>query len=249
MAFDSKKKRELISIPNHIGIIMDGNGRWAVQRGLPRVEGHKKGAESVDDVVQTARRIGVKYLTLYAFSKDNWKRPPDEVRELMRLLKKYLVKERKRMKENGIKFQVVGDIDDLPDDIKSEIKKTEEFTKDCKDMVLTLALSYSGRKEIVKAIKKIIRMYEQNKIDESMIDENLITEILGLPDVDLLIRTSGEMRISDFLLWHISYAEIYITKKLWPDFCGKDLIRAIKWFSKRERRFGMTSEQLRGSSS
>ena len=247
MVLASKKKMDY-SIPNHIGIIMDGNGRWAVQRGLPRVEGHKKGAESVDDVVQTARRIGVKYLTLYAFSKDNWKRPPDEVRELMRLLKKYLVKERRRMKENSIKFQVVGDIDDLPADIKAEIKKTEEFTKDCKDMVLTLALSYSGRKEIVKAVKKVVRMCKRNQIDEKMIDEKLITEILGLPDVDLLIRTSGEMRISDFLLWHISYAEIYITKKLWPDFRGKDLIRAIKWFSKRERRFGMTSEQLRSSS-
>lgn len=232
-------------LPQHIGIIMDGNGRWAKQRGLPRIEGHKKGASAVDDVVETARKIGIKYLTLYAFSKDNWKRPQSEVRALMKLLKKYLIKERERMRKNGIKFQVIGDIEDLPDDVKDEIRKTEDYTSDCKDMVLTLSLNYSGRREIVKVMKKILEMYERKEIKKEDVNEELITKILGLPDVDLLIRTSGEMRISDFLIWHIPYAEIYITKKLWPDFSGKDLIKAIRWFSKRERRFGMTSEQIK----
>lgn len=231
-------------IPNHVAIIMDGNGRWAKKRGLPRIEGHKVGAKSVDSVVETARRIGIKYLTLYSFSKDNWKRPKDEIEGLMNLLKEYLIKERNKMKDNGIKFGVIGDIQDLPTDIVNEIQKTIEFTSECKDMKLYLALSYSGREEIVKIVRHSVKMFKEGKITEEQINQNFIKNMMELPDVDLLIRTSGEMRISDFLLWHIAYAEIYFTKKLWPDFTGNDLIKAVIWFQKRERRFGMTSEQI-----
>lgn len=245
MARKRKVDIDLKKVPYHVAIIMDGNGRWAKRKGLPRIEGHKAGAKSVDSVVETARKIGIKYLTLYSFSKDNWKRPKEEVEALMNLLKEYLIKERQRMKDNGIKFSVVGDISDLPPDVVEEIEKTIEFTSDCKDMVLCLALSYSGRHEIVKACRKIAQMVKNNEIDPQEVNKELLDKILILPEVDLLIRTSGEMRISDFLLWQIAYAEIYITKKLWPDFKGKDLIKAIRWFQNRERRFGMTSEQLK----
>lgn len=236
--------KEIKTIPNHVAIIMDGNGRWAKRRNLPRIEGHRAGARAVDDVVQTARRIGIKHLTLYSFSKDNWKRPKDEVEALMALLKEYLVNERERMRANGIRFSVIGDITDLPEYVVSEIHKTIEYTASCKDMNLCLALSYSGRNEIVKVMKRLIEMIRTGKITEDQVKMELVDEIFGLPPVDLLIRTSGEMRISDFLLWQVAYAEIYITKKLWPDFRGRDLIKAILWFQKRERRFGMTSEQL-----
>ncbi len=232
-------------IPYHVGIIMDGNGRWAKARGLPRIQGHREGAKSVDSVVQVARKIGIKYLTLYAFSKDNWNRPISEVRALMELLQEYLVKERERMRKNGIRFNVIGNIDDLPPEVIDEIEAVKKYTEGCSDMVLTLALSYSGRREIVKVLKKAVELCVKGKLKPSDIDENFITSELGLPDVDLLIRTSGEMRISDFLLWHIPYAEIYITKKLWPDFRGRDFLKAINWFQGRERRFGMTSEQIR----
>jgi len=233
------------NIPYHVGIIMDGNGRWAQKRGLPRTEGHREGAKSVDEIVETAREIGIKYLTLYTFSKDNWKRPKEEISLLMQLLKEHLIKQREKMRKNGIKFNVVGDIRDLPKDIREEIKKTKDYTKDCKDMVLTLALSYSGRQEIVKATKKIAEMVKNKRLKISEIDQELFTKILRLPDVDLLIRTSGEMRISDFLLWHIPYAEIYITPTLWPDFRKAEFLKAIEWFKTRERKFGMTSEQIR----
>jgi undecaprenyl diphosphate synthase len=246
--FAEEKSQENIpyeNIPYHVGIIMDGNGRWAQKRGLPRTEGHKEGAKSVDEIVETARRIGIKYLTLYTFSKDNWKRPEEEVSLLMQLLKEHLIKQREKMRKNGIKFNVVGDIKDLPKDVREEIKKTKNYTKDCKDMVLTLALSYSGRQEIVKVTKKIAKMVKDKKLKISEINQNLFTKILGLPDVDLLIRTSGEMRISDFLLWHIPYAEIYITQTLWPDFRKDEFLKAIEWFQTRERKFGMTSEQIK----
>ncbi|MCS7212832.1 MAG: polyprenyl diphosphate synthase [Candidatus Calescibacterium sp.] len=240
-----KQKHQIKVLPNHVAIIMDGNGRWAKKRNLPRIEGHRMGAKSVDEVVQTSRELGIKYLTLYSFSKDNWKRPKEEVEALMQLLKEYLVKERKRMKENGIRFGVIGNIEDFTQDVIAEIQNTIEFTADCKDMVLCLALSYSGRDEIVGVVRKIAKMVEENKIKQEQIDRKFLSSFFTLPDVDLLIRTSGEMRVSDFLLWQIAYAEIYITKKLWPDFRGKDLIKAILWFQSRERRFGMTSEQLK----
>lgn len=239
------EKIESRKLPNHVAIIMDGNGRWAKKRGLPRIEGHRMGAKSVEDVVETSRRIGIKYLTLYSFSKDNWKRPKDEVEGLMQLLKEYLIKERKKMKDNGIKFCVIGNIEDLPQDIIREIEITKEYTSDCKYMNLYLALSYSGREEIIKAVRKSIQMFKEGKIiDEKHITQDLLGNMMEIPDVDLLIRTSGEMRISDFLLWQIAYAELYFTKKLWPDFRGEDLIKAILWFQKRERRFGLTSEQI-----
>ncbi|GBD03306.1 Ditrans,polycis-undecaprenyl-diphosphate synthase ((2E,6E)-farnesyl-diphosphate specific) [bacterium HR19] len=236
-----------LKIPYHVAIIMDGNGRWAQKRNLPRIEGHREGAKSVDDVVETARKIGVKYLTLYAFSKDNWKRPKEEVSALINLLRDYLKKEKERMKKNGIRFNVVGDIKDFPKDVQKQIKEVMEYTKDCEKMTLTLALSYSGKNEIVKAVKKIAQLVKKKKLSPKEICQELLQKLMGLPDVELLIRTSGEMRISDFLLWQISYAELYFTKKLWPDFRGKDLIKAIRWFSKRERRFGMTSEQIKKS--
>lgn len=232
-------------LPKHVAIIMDGNGRWAKKRGLPRIEGHKIGAKSVEDVVETSRKIGIKYLTLYSFSKDNWKRPKEEVEGLMQLLKEYLIKERTKMKDNGIKFDVIGNIEDLPQEIIKEIEITKEFTSDCKDMHLYLALSYSGREEIIKIVRKSIQMFKEGKIvNETQITQDLVGDMMKLPDVDLLIRTSGEIRISDFLLWQIAYAELYFTKKLWPDFRGKDLIKAILWFQKRERRFGLTPEQI-----
>jgi undecaprenyl diphosphate synthase len=234
-----------LKIPYHVAIIMDGNGRWAQKRNLPRIEGHREGAKSVDDVVETARKIGVKFLTLYAFSKDNWKRPKEEVSALITLLRDYIKKEKERMKKNGIRFNVVGDIKDFPKYVQKQIKEVMEYTKDCDKMTLTLALSYSGKNEIVKAVKKIAHLVKKNKLSPKEINQELLQKLMGLPDVELLIRTSGEMRISDFLLWQISYAELYFTKKLWPDFRGKDLIKAIRWFSKRERRFGMTSEQIK----
>ncbi len=239
------KAQSYANIPYHVGIIMDGNGRWAQKRGLPRTEGHREGAKSVDEIAEAAREIGIKYLTLYTFSKDNWKRPKEEVSLLMQLLKEHLIKQREKMRKNGIRFNVVGDIKDLPKDVREEIKKTKNYTKECKDMVLTLALSYSGRQEIVKAAKKIAKMVKNKKLKTSDINQKLITKILGLPDADLIIRTSGEMRISDFLLWHIPYAEIYITPTLWPDFRKAEFLKAIEWFQTRERKFGMTSEQIK----
>jgi undecaprenyl diphosphate synthase len=229
------------TLPRHIAIIMDGNGRWARQRTLTRIKGHQAAAQSVRETVETCARLGIQYLTLYAFSTENWERPKREVEALMRLLKDFLVKERDRMLENNIQLNVIGRTDKFTDSLREEMQNTIEATSVNDRLILTLALNYGGRQEIIDATKKIAREVAEQKLDPAQIDEQTITSHLDtadMPDPDLLIRTSGEFRVSNFLLWQISYSEIYITDVLWPDFRKGDLAEAIKEFSTRERRYG-----------
>jgi undecaprenyl diphosphate synthase len=230
-------------LPKHVAIIMDGNGRWATKRGIGRVSGHKKGADAVREIVRTSREIGIQWLTLYAFSEENWKRPKHEIEALMRLLNRFLKGELKEMQENGIRLQTIGRIQKLPDDTRRILLKTIEKTASNKDMVLTLALSYGGRQEIVDAVRDIAKEIEGGRLSAKELSEQLISNSLytaGMPDPDLLIRTSGEYRISNFLLWQIAYTEIYITPILWPDMGKDEFLVAIQNFQKRERRFGRT---------
>lgn len=227
--------------PLHIAVIMDGNGRWAKKRGLPRAMGHRAGMKSVKEVIKSCRDLGVKHLTLYAFSSENWKRPKEEVETLMRFLKEYLNKELPSFIKNGIKLNFIGRLDGLPDFVRPILKKSAEETKDCGGMTLNVALNYSGRSEIIDAAKKFASYVKAGKLGADDLDEGSFGKFLytaGQPDPDLLIRTSGEMRISNFLLWQISYAELYVTPKLWPDFRKNDLIDAVAEYQKRERRFG-----------
>ena len=220
---------------------MDGNGRWAGKRGLPRVMGHRAGMKAVKEVIKSCRELGIKYLTLYAFSSENWKRPKKEVDALMRFLNEYIDKELRSFVKNGIKLNFIGRMEGLPDFVRPRLKKATEETRDCKGMTLNVALNYSGRAEIVDAAKKFAAQVKAGKLSADDLDEGSFGGLLytaGQPDPDLLIRTSGEMRISNFLLWQISYAELYVTPKLWPDFRKDDLIDAIKEYQKRERRFG-----------
>jgi undecaprenyl diphosphate synthase len=233
-----KKKTE---IPVHIAIIMDGNGRWAKKRNLPRIFGHREGAKSVREITTACAELGVKYLTLYAFSTENWKRPENEIKFLFNLLDDYLVKERKTLIKNNIKFRVIGDIKKLPSNIIKKIVYNERITKNNTGLNLILALNYGTRSEIINAVNKIANDVKSGKIKKNKITEELFNNYLytkGIPDPDLLIRTSGEMRVSNFLLWQIAYSEIYVTKTLWPDFRKKELLKAINEFNKRERRFG-----------
>jgi undecaprenyl diphosphate synthase len=244
---DLKDQIQLNKLPQHVAIIMDGNGRWAKQQGLLRVIGHESGTKSVRDVVEASAEIGIKNLTLYAFSTENWKRPKLEVQTLMKLLVKSLKKEIKTLQDNNIKLTAIGNLNDLPKKAYSELLEVIEKTKNNKHMTLTLALSYGSREEIVHVIKELTNKVKNNiisieSIDESIINKHLYTQ--NLPDVDLLIRTSGEQRISNFLLWQIAYAELYFTDILWPDFKKKDLYEALINYQNRERRFGKTSEQL-----
>jgi undecaprenyl diphosphate synthase len=235
-------------IPTHIAIIMDGNGRWAKRRGLPRVAGHREGVKSVRDVVEACAQLGVKYLTLFAFSTENWRRPKEEIDTLMKLLIRTLRSETEKLHKNDIKLMAIGDIDFLPKEVRQELKEAMEKTKNNKRMVLNLALSYSGRWEIIEAVKEIARDVKKGKVKIEEIDDKLFSNYLktaGIPDPDLLIRTSGELRISNFLLWQIAYTELYITNCLWPDFRRKHLYEAIRDYQRRERRFGMTSEQIK----
>jgi len=228
-------------LPKHVAIIMDGNGRWAKKRALNRIRGHEEGAESVREIVRTSREIGISWLTLYAFSEENWKRPKHEVQALMGLLKRFLKSELGEMLENGIRFQTIGRTGKLPKDVQKQLSETAQKTSMNTDMVLTLALSYGGRQEIFDTICKISRGIESGAMTSREITEQLIAESLytgGMPDPDLLIRTSGEYRISNFLLWQIAYAEIYITPILWPDFRKEEYLLAIQEFQNRERRFG-----------
>ncbi len=234
-------------LPEHIAIIMDGNGRWAKQRGKVRVFGHEKGARSVKEVTESCAELGVKYLTLYAFSTENWKRPKLEVQTLMKLLISSLRKEIESLKENDISLTAIGNLSEITKKVHEELLHVMEETKSNSRMTLTLALSYGSREEIISAFKEISTKVKNNiispeKIDESIINEHLYTR--NLPDVDLLIRTSGEQRISNFLLWQIAYAELYFTEVLWPDFGKENLYEAIVNYQNRERRFGQTSEQL-----
>ena len=230
------------NVPRHIAIIMDGNGRWAQARGLPRFRGHQKGVERIREIIETANELGIGYLTLYAFSKENWIRPKDEVDFLMDLLSLYLDQELAKLKENQVRFNVIGKLDDLPREIQKKLQRNMEETRSFKKLVLTLALSYSGRVEITEACRKIAQAVQSGglkaeDISESTIQESLYTH--DLPDPDLLIRTSGELRVSNFLLWQISYAEIYVTEKFWPDFGREELLKAVEAYQKRERRFGL----------
>jgi len=236
-------------LPHHIAIIMDGNGRWAKKKFLNRISGHIKGVNAVREVVTACRELGIKVLTLYAFSIENWKRPTDEVNALMGLLKEYLQKECEEMVQNNIRLNVIGRIDDLPLDVQTTLRETIKKTGDCDEMVLNLALSYGGRSEILHAVQGIISDLEKGKVKPEEITVQRFPEYLwtrGIPDPDLLIRTSGEFRVSNFLLWQIAYTELYVTDTLWPDFDRKELLKAIMDYQSRERRFGLTSEQLNG---
>ncbi len=244
---DLKKEIHTDRLPNHLAIIMDGNGRWAKQKGLLRVIGHENGTKSVREVVEASAEIGIKHLTLYAFSTENWNRPKIEVQTLMKLLVKSLKKEIKTLQDNDIKLNAIGCLEDLPKKAKGELEEVIEKTKNNNRMVLTLALSYGSREELISMVKKISDKVKNNIISSESIDESIINKHLytqNLPDVDLLIRTSGEQRISNFLLWQSAYAELYFTSILWPDFKKHDLYTALIDYQNRERRFGKTSEQL-----
>ncbi len=243
-----KEQIHIDTLPEHIAIIMDGNGRWAKQKGMMRAFGHENGTKAVRDAVEAAAELGVKYLTLYAFSTENWNRPKLEVQTLMKLLVSSLKKEISTLQENNIRLSTIGNVDALPQKAKKELLEVINKTKDNDRMVLTLALSYGSREEMTYAIKEISLKVKNNIISPENIDESVIIKHLytqNLPDVDLLVRTSGEQRISNFLLWQIAYAELYFTKVLWPDFTKNHLYEAILNYQQRERRFGKTSEQIK----
>jgi undecaprenyl diphosphate synthase len=228
-------------LPSHVAIIMDGNGRWAKKRLLNRIQGHEKGSETVRNIVRACRNIGIPYLTLYAFSTENWQRPKSEVVALMTLLKKFLDSEQKEMLDNNIRLYAIGQIERLPENVRQALYKVMELTKKNDGMILNLALSYGGRAELVKMVKEIAFKVKNDGMDPDSITPEIISEHLytsQLPDPDLLIRTSGEMRISNFLLWQIAYSEIYITDTLWPDFGKDEFVRILKDYQQRERRFG-----------
>ena len=235
------------NLPKHIAIIMDGNGRWAKEKGLLRVFGHENGTKSVRTTVESCAELGIENLTLYAFSTENWNRPKLEVKTLMQLLISSLKKEMSTMQKNSIRLNAIGNLEHLPTKVRKELLHVIDKTKDNTRMTLTLALSYGSRDELVNATKQICNKVKNNIISAENIDETLINQHLytqNLPDVDLLIRTSGEKRISNFLLWQIAYAELYFTDVYWPDFTNENLYEAIINYQKRERRFGKTSEQL-----
>jgi len=249
---DDKRVQETLQgsgeIPRHIAIIMDGNGRWAKQHGMPRIAGHNEGVESVRDTVEACGQLGVQFLTLYAWSTENWKRPQEEVSLLMRLLLKALKDETDRLHTNNVRIKAIGDIAALPQDVQNELLEDIQKTNDNTGLTLTLALSYSGRWDLTQAIKHVAADLKAGKVSEADLNERLIAGYLstaGTPDPDLLIRTSGEFRISNFLLWQLAYTEIYITKKYWPAFRRDELYDAIRDYQRRERRFGMVSEQVK----
>ena len=236
------------NLPKHLAIIMDGNGRWAKQQGLLRALGHESGTKSVKVIIEASAKLGIEFLTLYAFSTENWNRPKLEVETLMKVLINSLKKELVTLQKNNIKLNAIGNLEKLPKSAQKELLDVIDKTKDNTQMTLTLALSYGSREEIVSAVRNICNKVKNNiisidSIDDSIINEHLYTQ--NLPDVDLLIRTSGEHRISNFLLWQIAYAELYFTDILWPDFKEQDLYEAIISYQKRERRFGKTSEQIK----
>ena len=247
---DKKLQDKLLEsgdIPQHIAIIMDGNGRWAKRRGMPRIAGHNEGVNSVRDIVEACGQLGVKYLTLYAFSTENWKRPQEEVSLLMRLLLKALRDERDRLHQNEVRLRAVGDIVALPHDVQDELLDAIEMMRQNSGLTLILALSYSGRWDLTQAFRKLSEDVQSGKIRKEEISERLIAGYLStreFPDPDLLIRTSGEHRISNFLLWQLAYSEMFISDEYWPAFRRKHLYAAIGDYQKRERRFGMVSEQI-----
>jgi len=235
------------NIPRHIAIIMDGNGRWARKRLLNRINGHRKGMDAVKAVVTAAREVGVKYLTLYAFSTENWKRPHEEIKALMTLLGRYLKSELSMMMDNNIKLVAVGKIEDIPGKERGILQETIVKTAGNDGMVLNLALSYGGRDEILNSVRSLAMQVKSGEIEPHDITEDLFKENLlsvGMPDPDLLIRTSGEMRLSNFLLWQSAYTELYFCDTLWPDYGKEDLLLAVKDYQSRERRYGKTSDQV-----
>jgi undecaprenyl diphosphate synthase len=233
------------NLPKHVAIIMDGNGRWAKKKAWNRIRGHEEGAESVRNIVTASREIGISWLTLYAFSEENWRRPKYEIEALMKLLRRFLKNELDEMLENGIRFKTIGRIDKLPKNVQKVLEETIEKTSKCKDMVLTLALSYGSRQEMSHAIQKIAKRVKSGNLTPDKITEQTISDSLytaGMPDPDLLIRTSAEYRLSNFLLWQMAYTEFYFTPTLWPDFRREEYMRAIEEYQKRERRFGASGE-------
>ena len=233
-------------IPVHIAIIMDGNGRWAKSKGSIRLHGHKVGVDSVRDITESCAQLGVKYLTLYAFSTENWGRPSTEVRGLMKLLVSSLRKEVDNLNKNDIRLTTIGQMDRFPKDCQNELEEAVELTKNNRRLELCLALSYSGRWDITEAVKKIARHVDQGRLDPELINDQMISDHLStanVPDPDLIIRTSGEYRISNFLLWQLAYSELYITETYWPDFRRDELYEAIRSYHQRDRRFGKLSAQ------
>ncbi|SEF45316.1 undecaprenyl diphosphate synthase [Caloramator fervidus] len=232
---------DMSNIPQHIAIIMDGNGRWAKRRNLPRTMGHRAGVETIREIVKTCSKLGVKYLTLYAFSTENWKRPKEEVNALMNLLVEYLRGEVDELNKNNVIINWIGDISKLPSMCQAELIRAKEITKNNTGLMLNLALNYGGRDEIKRGIVNIVKDVKEGKLNINDINEELISSYLDtskMPDPDLLIRPSGELRISNFLLWQIAYAELWFSDVLWPDFTSKHLIQAIKDYQMRDRRFG-----------
>ncbi len=229
------------NIPQHVAIIMDGNGRWAKARGLPRIAGHRAGVDSAKEAVKSAGELGIKVITLYTFSTENWMRPENEVKALFGLLEAYIDNESDRLMKNRTKLMVTGDIDGIPDPLREKLKRVIADTSGNDSLIVNLALNYGSRAEMTRAVRMIVSDVKESKLRVDEISEERFSGYLytkGLPDPDLLIRTSGEYRISNFMLWQISYAEIYITDTMWPDFRKKDLIDAIAWFGNRQRRFG-----------
>ncbi len=234
------------NIPKHIAVIMDGNGRWATARGLSRTEGHKKGADAAQRAIEAARDLGVEYFTMFSFSSENWNRPTEEVSDLMNLLRFYLKKETAEMHKSGARLMVIGDRVRLPEDIVKLIEQAEEVTKDNRKITVIIALSYGGRHDIVFAAKELARLAKADKVDIEKIDEDFFSQFLmtkGIPDPDLMIRTSGESRISNFLMWQLAYAELYFTNTLWPDFTKKDMEEAVAFYAGRDRRYGKISSK------
>lgn len=241
-----KENIDLSNLPEHIAVIMDGNGRWAKKKGAARIFGHSNAVDAVDAVTEGCAELGVKYLTLYAFSTENWARPKEEVDALMELLVDTLKKQIKRLHENKIRLRTIGETSNLPIKCQKNLEEAIDATKKNTGLTLTIALSYSGRWELVKAMKKIAADVEKGLVDPSNINESLVSSYMEtsyMPDPELLIRTSGEMRVSNFLLWQIAYTEIFITSTLWPDFRKEDLYEAICAYQKRERRFGKVLER------
>jgi len=231
----------MASLPRHVAVIMDGNGRWARQRNLPRVEGHRMGAESVRAVIRTAGELGIKYLTLYAFSVENWNRPKDEVDTLMKYLAHYMKTEFAELNRSNVRLEVIGQIHRLPEFVQKQLKKTQEALSRNNGLTLIMALSYGGRTEIVDAVRNIAAKAKKGELDPAEITEEVVADHLYTrkwPDPDVLIRTSGEMRVSNFLLWQISYAELIVTPTLWPDFRKPQLYAALEEYNRRHRRFG-----------
>jgi undecaprenyl diphosphate synthase len=236
------------NLPRHVAIIMDGNGRWAQRRGLPRVEGHREGAQSVRTVVRTAREVGVRALTLYAFSAQNWNRPPDEVGALMTLLRDYLIEERPEIMDNAIRLTAIGDVDKLPDFVRDPLDALMRDSAGNRAMTLCLALSYGGRESIVSTTRALCELAAKGALKADDVTEDRFSSMLqtgGMPQLDLLVRTSGEVRLSNFLLWEAAYAEFYFTETLWPEFRREEFLRALESYKGRERRFGRTREQIR----